>query len=356
MPSRGASVTVLETKAANGKSLEQRVAERAPGRDRVERPRGVDDRVRRARSRRSCMHATVLERSARLEHRAVDAQPDVAVARRHDAAEAGAEAARHPGLERELGGDVVLGAQRPHRLEHRRRPAGVAPLPPASAPRASSSVTSPWWPTEPSSVATRAPGSSAAPSACSASRKPEQGGRPRRARRSRSSAARCRPRRRTSTGRRPSRGGANPRPSGPTSQTSVAGRERAQPLGPGPDVLEHEVERRRRDGAARPRTRAAGTAARPRARPSRRPRRASRTARRPAPARPGRRPRARRRRRPRGGPSRAAGGGRTARRLTARPRRPPRWRGGSPAARARSASRRARRRSRAPPPSRPTSS
>ena len=33
-------------------------------------------------------------------------------------------------------------------------------------------MTSPWWPAEPSSVATRAPGISAAPAACAASRKP----------------------------------------------------------------------------------------------------------------------------------------------------------------------------------------
>src|SRR3954452_22879511 len=61
-----------------------------------------------------------------IDHRPVDADPHVAaVARRHDAAEAGAEAARHAGLERELCRHAAFGAQRPDRLEHRRRPAGV---------------------------------------------------------------------------------------------------------------------------------------------------------------------------------------------------------------------------------------
>ena len=112
--------------------------------------------------------------SVGVEHRAVDAQPHVAVARRHDAAEAGAEPARHARLERELRRHAARGAQRAHRLEHRRRPAGVDLDARRVELRRSRSVTSPWWPTEPSSVATRAPRSSAAPSACSASRKPEQ--------------------------------------------------------------------------------------------------------------------------------------------------------------------------------------
>ena len=102
---------------------EQRVAEHAPGGDRVERARGVDDRVRELEA--EAPHQATSARSAAGEHGAVDAQPHVAAARRHDAAEAGAEAAGHAGLERELGRDVVLGAQRPHRLEHRRRAAGV---------------------------------------------------------------------------------------------------------------------------------------------------------------------------------------------------------------------------------------
>ena len=46
LPARGSGVIVFETKAENGKSLEQRVAEDAPGGDRVKGPRAVDDRVR----------------------------------------------------------------------------------------------------------------------------------------------------------------------------------------------------------------------------------------------------------------------------------------------------------------------
>ena len=60
-----------------------------------------------------------------IEHGTVDAQPDVAGLRRHDAAEARAVTARHPGLERELRRHIALGTQRPDRLEHRRRAARV---------------------------------------------------------------------------------------------------------------------------------------------------------------------------------------------------------------------------------------
>ena len=159
LPWRGASVTVLETKAANGNPVEQRVAERAPGGDRVERARAVHDRVRELDAAEGSImrEARSVSSVGRVEHGPVDAQAHVAVAGRDDAAEAGAEAARHAGLERELGGHVVLGAERAHGLEHRRRPAGVdlaRTSRPSSA--ASSSVTSPWWPREPSSVATRA--------------------------------------------------------------------------------------------------------------------------------------------------------------------------------------------------------
>ena len=58
--------------------------------------------------------------------RAVDAEPHVApVGERHRAAEAGPEAAGHRRLHRQLAGDPALRAHRPHRLQHRRRPAGV---------------------------------------------------------------------------------------------------------------------------------------------------------------------------------------------------------------------------------------
>ena len=61
-------------------------------------------------------------------------------------------------------------------------------------------MTRPWWPTDPSSVATRAPGISAAPSAWAASRKPSSVSARRRARRPRSPAARSRRRRRRGSG------------------------------------------------------------------------------------------------------------------------------------------------------------
>jgi hypothetical protein len=60
-----------------------------------------------------------------IEHRSVQTQPHVAVDRRDDTPETGAEAARHAGLERELGGDATLGTRPAHRLEHRRRSAGI---------------------------------------------------------------------------------------------------------------------------------------------------------------------------------------------------------------------------------------
>src|SRR3954447_15144835 len=61
-----------------------------------------------------------------VDHGPVNADPHVAaVARRDDAAEARAEPACHARLERELSRHAALRAQRPHRLEHRRRPAGV---------------------------------------------------------------------------------------------------------------------------------------------------------------------------------------------------------------------------------------
>src|ERR687896_1466661 len=64
-----------------------------------------------------------LER-ARIEDGALDAEADIAGLRRHDAAEARTEAAGHSGLERRRGRHAALGAEAPHRLEHRRRAAG----------------------------------------------------------------------------------------------------------------------------------------------------------------------------------------------------------------------------------------
>ena len=107
-------------------------------------------------SRRSVGHAHRAPASSRGSSTGpVDAQPHVALARRHDAPEARAEPARHPRLERELGRHALAPrtARAPPRASaaaRRRRPA----LDP-SISSLSSSVTSPWKPTEPSSVATR---------------------------------------------------------------------------------------------------------------------------------------------------------------------------------------------------------
>ncbi len=61
-----------------------------------------------------------------VDHGALDAHAQVApAAAGDDAAEAGAEAASHPGLQRELGGLGALGAERANGLEHRRGAAGV---------------------------------------------------------------------------------------------------------------------------------------------------------------------------------------------------------------------------------------
>ena len=126
---------------------EQRVAERAPRGDRVERAGRVDDRVRELRipQEASVTPTRTLRRLQRgVEHRPVDAQPHVAGARRHDAAEAGAEPARHPRLERELGRHALAPrtARAPPRASaaaRRRRPRHDA-----SSSSLSSSVTSPW--------------------------------------------------------------------------------------------------------------------------------------------------------------------------------------------------------------------
>ena len=108
LPARGSSVIVLETKALNGKASQQRVAEGAAGGDRVEGARAVDDRVGELeaaegdRAHAQCA-GTAASRAASTTG-PVDADPQVAaLADGHDAAVAGAEAAGHPRLERELG-------------------------------------------------------------------------------------------------------------------------------------------------------------------------------------------------------------------------------------------------------------
>ena len=126
LPARGSSVTVLVTKAANGKRSSSASPNARRGGDHVERPGGVDDRVRRAgcRTARQRGPGTALQRR-RVEHRPVDAQAHVA--RRGSAPtqpKQRAEAARHARLERELRGHAAARAQRAHGLEHRRRAAG----------------------------------------------------------------------------------------------------------------------------------------------------------------------------------------------------------------------------------------
>ena len=138
-------------------------------------PAELDAHASGAPRRRRSVRTDVLELQLGVDHRAVDAHAQVAAAApRHGAAVAGAEAAGHAGLQRELRGHVARSrtsrarprASAPGR--RRRRPRASR----APAPWTSSSVTRPWWPTEPSSVATRAPCSSAAPCARAPSRKP----------------------------------------------------------------------------------------------------------------------------------------------------------------------------------------
>ena len=118
----------LRDEGVEREPLEQGVAEGAPGGDGVEGAGAVEDRAarggrRRARSLRPGRTARL--QAVGVQHRAVHAEAQVAVGGGHDASEAGPEPARHPRLERELGGHVALGAERPHRLQHRGRPAGV---------------------------------------------------------------------------------------------------------------------------------------------------------------------------------------------------------------------------------------
>ena len=96
-------------------------------------------------------------------------------------------------------------------------------------------MTRPWWPAEPSSVATARAGA-AAPRPRRAPRRGSRAGPSpgRRARPARSPAGRCRRRRRRGRAARPSRGGAKPRPSGPSSQTSSPGRSSQSRSVPGP--------------------------------------------------------------------------------------------------------------------------
>ena len=277
LPSRGSSVIVLETKAANGNALEQRVAERAPRGDRVERARAVDDRVRELEAAEvdRALNAPAPPRSVEraVEHRA--RRRTGAGSRRRAVGTTQPKQAPKPhampGLERELGGTSRAGAQRPHRLEHRRRAAGVddGVRRRRRARSASRSVTRPWWPTR-AVVGGDARRRAAArrPRRGAASRKPSSAGAgaPRRAARpARSPAARCPtppPHEQRAAAVAAAR--AKPRPSGPSDAAARRRRRSSHRRAvPGPDVLEHELAGAPSLARAGPRTRAAGTGARP---------------------------------------------------------------------------------------------
>ena len=116
-------------------------------------PRELDLEARAAGAGRLSFPA-LLEVGGR-DHGAVHAQPPVAVPRAHHAAEAGAEAACHAGLERELrrAPSVRRRSAAPPRASAAARTR--TPRRPARARASSSSVTRPWWPAPvPSSVAT----------------------------------------------------------------------------------------------------------------------------------------------------------------------------------------------------------
>ena len=107
-------------------ALEQRVAERAARGDRVERAGAVDDRVREldAAEVDHALHDAL--ELGRVEHRAVDAQAHVA-ARGWGRRSRSRRRSRRPCPDSSASwaGTLALGAQRAHRLEHRRRAAGV---------------------------------------------------------------------------------------------------------------------------------------------------------------------------------------------------------------------------------------
>ena len=181
-------------------------------------------------------HATPGQRR-RVDHRSVDADAQVAAAgRRDDAAEAGAEAARHRRLERELRRDVTLRAQRPDRLEHRRRAArvddGVGVCVELCGEQLGDEAV----------MADRAVvgGDRARRTAARRRRRGRRRGSraapspPPPARRARSPAARSRPRRRTGSPGARRAGATNPRPSGPVSHSPSPGSEAHSRAVPGP--------------------------------------------------------------------------------------------------------------------------
>ena len=106
---------------------EQRVAERAPRGDRVERAGGVDDRVRRARGPQNDS-VTSCHRAPARRRRAPGRRRTAARSRCASATTQPKHAPKPhaiPDSSASWAGTPALRAQRAHRLEHRRRPAGV---------------------------------------------------------------------------------------------------------------------------------------------------------------------------------------------------------------------------------------
>ena len=278
LPWRGSSVIVLETKAANGNrsSSASPKARRAAIASNVPEPLTTGARARCRRTRVSSV--------VRVEHRAVDAQAHVAAVGRRRRSRS-RRRSRRPCPTRARAAPARALA-RTARARPRASPAARRRRPRrARRCRARRQQLGDEAVVADRAVVGRDPraGSSAAPAACAASRKPSSVSRrgaervlPDRQRRDADAAAdEQRPapvaRRREAVAERAEQPAARRR-----RRARTAARCRA-------DVLEQEVERAVARRAAR-RTRAAGTGARPRRRPSARPRRACRTG--PVRARP----------------------------------------------------------------------
>ena len=239
LPSRGSSVIVLETKALNGNASSSASpnARRAAIASKVPEPLTTGCVEGDAAEVDQC--AGTRSRRCGVEHGAVDADAHVAAvadaARRSrsrrrsrtpcppPARAAPARRARRTARARPR---ASAAARTRRRRRGRRRRAAAA----------SSSVTRPWWPTEPSSVAiarVRARSRAGArPSAwcgvAEAEHRRHRDVRARRARPPRRPAAGCRRRRRRGCARRPSCGASKPLPSGPVSHSSSPGPQLAQ--------------------------------------------------------------------------------------------------------------------------------
>ena len=131
LPCRGSSVIVFDTNASNGKrsSSASPKARRAAIASKVPDPFRTGPRSATPQSSMAAISGRPREQrgleALRVEHGPVQAEPHVAVRGRHHAPEAGAEAARHSRLERELCGHAALRAESAHGFEHRRWPTGI---------------------------------------------------------------------------------------------------------------------------------------------------------------------------------------------------------------------------------------